>query len=153
MPRRAGPPMSVRGLRHTGIVVRRMAPALRFWRALGFRLRSRAVEEGPFISGLVGMPGVRIDIAKLDAPGGGMVELLEYLSHPGARAGRRRANAPGVHHLALTVKDVDALCRRLKKAGFKPNAAPALSVDGRVKVVYLHGPDGLVLELVTELAR
>lgn len=143
--------MSVRGVRHTGIVVTRLAPAVRFWRALGFKVKSRAVETGRFIDGVVGLKNAKVAWAKLAAPDGGMVELLEYRSHPALPRGRRPANRVGVHHVAMTVRGVDALCERLKRSGFRPNAAPAVSPDGKVKVAYVHGPDELVLELVEVL--
>lgn len=143
--------MSVRGVRHTGIVVTRLAPAVSFWTSLGFKVKSRAVETGRFIDGVVGLKNSKVAWAKLTAPDGGMIELLEYRSHPALARGRRPANRVGVHHVAMTVRGVDALVHRLARKGFKANAAPAVSPDGKVKVVYVHGPDELVLELVEVL--
>lgn len=140
--------------RHTGLVVRNLDKSLAFYRdILGLELAARAIEQGGYIENLVGIPGAVVEWAKLKVPGGHLVELLQYLSHPVTAPAEElgRANRPGCSHLAFTVADLDVLFESLLSAGYKCNHAPQLSPDGKVKVLYAHDPDGIILELVQEM--
>ena len=140
--------------RHTGLVVKDLERSIAFYRDfLGLTLTGRAKEEGDYIENLVGIPGVVVEWAKLKAPGGYIVELLQYLSHPlGVPAEEiGRGNRPGCSHMAFTVADIDALFEILRGAGYKCNNAPQFSPDGKVRVMYAHDPDGIILELVQEM--
>jgi catechol 2,3-dioxygenase-like lactoylglutathione lyase family enzyme len=139
-------------LRHAGIVVTDLKRSLRFYRGLlGLQVWKEALEEGPFIGAVVGLRGAKVRWVKLKAPGGGLVELLQYLSHPRRAPKTVRSNDVGASHIALTVRDVDALCRALRRRGYRVNASPATSPDGKARVAYAHDPDGAIVELVTEL--
>lgn len=140
--------------RHTGLVVRDLETSLAFYRDfLGLELAGRAREEGPYIENLVGIPGAILEWAKLKTPGGHLVELLQYISHPAPDSPEvlGRADRPGCSHLAFTVADIDSLFEALAAAGHKCNHAPQFSPDGKVKVMYAHDPDGIILELVQEI--
>lgn len=140
--------------RHTGLVVKDLGLSLAFYRdLLGLELAGRAREEGLYIENLVGIPGAVLEWAKLKTPGGHLVELLQYVSHPSPAEPEElgRANRPGCSHLAFTVADIDALFEALVAAGYKCNHAPQASPDGKVKVMYAHDPDGIILEFVQEL--
>lgn len=140
------------GVRHTGLVVRSLARSLEFYRdLLGLRELSRAVETGPFIEALVGLPEAELEWVKLRAEDGTLVELLQYRSHlrPGDGAGE--VCATGRVHLAFTVRDVDALHRALAERGLACKHPPLLSVDGRCKVMYCSDPDNVDLEFVEQV--
>lgn len=140
--------------RHTGLVVKDLERSLAFYRdILGLELAARSREEGAYIESLVGIPGAVLEWAKLKVPGGHLVELLQYISHPAPAPAEElgRANRPGCSHLALTVADIDALFETLVAGGFKCEHAPQFSPDGKVKVMYAHDPDGIILELVQEM--
>lgn len=140
--------------RHTGLVVKDLERSLSFYRdLLGLELAARSREQGQYIESLVGIPGAVLEWAKLRIPGGHMVELLQYFSHPSPASPEELgcANRPGCSHLALTVSDIDTLFETLVLAGFKCNNAPQPSPDGKVKVMYAHDPDGIIVELVEEL--
>ena len=144
----------VLGVRHMGIVVRDLAASMQFYQeTLGFRLTSSDRESGPFISRLVGIDKVDLSWAKLSAPDGTMVELLEYHSHPNqAPHENAPSNKVANGHLALTVADLDGLYQRLKALGLPTQGAPQTAPHGKVKVLYAHDPDGVILELVQELS-
>ncbi|MGE4299498.1 MAG: VOC family protein [Desulfovibrionaceae bacterium] len=142
--------------RHTGIVVRDLDTALAFYRdLLGLSVWRRAVEEGPFIESLVGMPGARLEWVKLKAPDGSLLELLQYHSHPPATEDLVVVDAPsnqlGCSHVAFTVADAAATHAALCAAGHHCVSAPLPSPDGAVLVMYCHDPDGVIVELVQEL--
>ncbi len=140
--------------RHTGLVVKDLERSIAFYRdLLGLELAGRAKEEGDYIEKLVGIPVAAVEWAKLKVPGGHIVELLQYHSPPLDSSAEEigRSNRPGCSHLAFTVTDLDGLFEALLGAGYKCNSAPLLSPDGKVKVLYAHDPDGIILELVQEL--
>ena len=69
-------------LRHTGIVVRNLDQSVVFYEALGFKTWKREIEQGQFLETVVNLKNARVETAKLKAPCGAMLELLEYQSHP-----------------------------------------------------------------------
>lgn len=138
--------------RHTGLVVRDLDRALAFYEALGLKVWKREEESGDFIDTVVGIAGVRIEWAKLKAPDGSLVELLEYRSHPD---GEPPQNAPsnrlGCSHIAFTVDDLAHTCLVVGRLGGSVVNPPATAPNGKVRVAYCHDLDGILMELVEEL--
>jgi catechol 2,3-dioxygenase-like lactoylglutathione lyase family enzyme len=136
-------------IRHTGLVVADLEAALRFWRdLLGFTVARQMDESGPHIDAMMGLEDVRLTTSKLTAPEGGTIELLHFHSHPDRTAWTGTPYSTGFTHVAMTVKDIDSLCDRLKAEGVTFFAPPQHSPDGKVKVTYCQGPEGVLLELV-----
>ncbi|MBM9546263.1 VOC family protein [Leptospira sp. 201903074] len=139
--------------RHTGLVVRKLSESLKFYEALGFVLWKREIEEGRFIETVVGIGSVKLETAKMHASDGSMIELLEYHSHP---LKKEKVNSPsntlGCSHIAFTVDDIERTCELIKTLGGNIVNDPALSPSGMVKVAYCHDIDGILLELVEEVA-
>ena len=100
---------------------------------------------------MMGLKDVRLTTVKLTAPEGGMIELLFFYSHPDQPAWTGTPYSTGFTHVAMTVKDIDNLCEALKKEGVIFFAPPQRSADGKVKVTYCRGPEGVLLELVEML--
>lgn len=139
-------------IRHTGLVVADLEAALRFWRdLLGFKVARQMDESGPHIDAMMGLKDVRLTTSKLTAPGGGMIELLHFHSHPDQPAWGGTPHSTGFTHIAMTVTDIDDLCRKLIAEGVTFFAPPQHSPDGKVKVTYCKGPEGVLLELVEML--
>ncbi len=143
-------------VRHTGFVVRNLEKSLKFYRdVLGLTVYKRETEQGDYIEKLVGIKGVRVEWVKLNVPEGGLIELLQYHSHPDTEASKNPESLPSNKvssgHIALTVKDLDALYQTLVKGGYKCNSAPLPGPTGKTKILYAHDPDGIILELVEDL--
>jgi catechol 2,3-dioxygenase-like lactoylglutathione lyase family enzyme len=142
----------ISAIRHTGLVVADMARAKHFWcDLLGFRLVRQMDEAGPHIDAMMGLQNVKVTTAKLAAPDGHLIELLQFHSHPDKPVWEGQPFSTGFTHIALTVKDLDSLLERLVPLGVTVPAPPQLSPDGMVKVIYVQGPEGILLELVQEL--
>ncbi len=140
--------------RHTGLVVENIDRALKLYRdILGLKIWRREFEsQGPYIESLVGIPGVKVEYAKLQVGDGTLVELLQYHSHPKKGSGKPYpSNRHGASHIAFTVSDLESLHRELVAAGIHCNSGPLVSPDGKVKVLYCHDLDGIILELVEEI--
>ena len=136
-------------IRHTGLVVADLEAALYFWMdLLGFTMVRQMEEFGPHIDAMMGLKDVRLTTSKLSAPEGGMIELLYFHSHPDRPTWSGTPYSTGFTHIAITVENIDNLCETLIKHGVIFFAPPQRSVDGKVKVTYCRGPEGVLLELV-----
>lgn len=138
-------------LRHAGIVAADLERSLGFYRdLLGFRVVREMEESGPYLEALLGMPGARVRTVKLaGTEGGAQVELLAFAA-PADRGGGGALNRPGPTHVAVTVRGIDDLYRRMRAAGVAFVSAPLGSPDGRVRVAFCRDPDGTFVELVEE---
>ena len=142
--------------RHTGLVVSDLERSSWFYREIfGLETVCRERAEGEYIDTLTGIERARVEWIKLRTSDGYIIELLKYHA-PALQASFQelsRANRPGCSHIALAVADVEGLYARLCDLGFHCKSAPLLSPDGRVKVMYAHDPDGIIIECVQELAE
>jgi catechol 2,3-dioxygenase-like lactoylglutathione lyase family enzyme len=139
-------------IRHTGIVVRKLDQSVAFYEALGFKTWKRDLEQGKFIETVVGLINARVETAKLKAPCGVLLELLEYHSHPEQmEITPQPSNQLGCSHIALTVDSIDETLRCIQKQGGTLVNPPEITPDGTVRVAYCHDPEGNLLELVEEL--
>lgn len=139
-------------IRHTGLVVTDLGKALHFWRdLLGFRIEKQMDESGPHIDAMMGLKNVRVTTVKMTAPEGGMIELLQFQSHPDIPSWLGKPYSTGFTHVAMSVSNLDDAYEKLSNAGAEFNAPPQYSPDGSVKVIYCKGPEGVLLELVERL--
>ena len=139
-------------LRHTGIVVRNLNQSVVFYEALGFKTWKREIEQGQFLETVVDLKNVRVETAKLKAPCGALLELLQYHSHPvEMEISPQPSNQLGCSHIALTVGSIDKALKCVKSCGGSSVNQPATAPDGTVRVAYCHDPEGNLLEIVEEL--
>jgi catechol 2,3-dioxygenase-like lactoylglutathione lyase family enzyme len=136
--------------------VRDLERSLAFYRdVLGLTVYTRAREQGEYIDKLVGIKNVVVEWVKLSAPDGGLIELLEYRSHPDVTIPIPKEGIPsnrlGSGHVALTVRDLSSLHARLVREGYACNSEPLIDPHGKVKILYCHDPDGIVLELIEDI--
>lgn len=147
----------ISSIRHIGIVVRNLDESLRFYRdTLGLSIYKRHTEKpGQFIDNLVGINKVELEWVKIIIPKGGLIELLQYHSHPDPDVNRCPemfpSNRLGCSHISLTVDNLAQLYDKLTGNGYKCNSGPLVSPDGRVKILYCHDPDGTILELIEDI--
>ena len=147
----------ITAIRHVGIVVRDLDKSLDFYSGiLGLKVYRRFVEEGTFIDQLTGLKNVKLEWVKLVIPKGGLIELLQYHSHPDpaqyALAVPSPSNALGCSHVALTVSDLEQTYSRIRSAGYLAKSPPILTPNKAAKILYCHDPDGTILELIEDLA-
>ena len=139
-------------LRHTGIVVRNLDQSVVFYEALGFKTWKRELEQGQILETVVDLKNARVETAKLKAPCGALLELLEYHSHPVQMGiSPQPSNQLGCSHIALTVGSIDKALECVQSCGGSLVNSPGTSPDGTVRVAYCHDPEGNLLEIVEEL--
>ncbi|MCB0322023.1 MAG: VOC family protein [Bdellovibrionales bacterium] len=144
----------IRTLDHINIVVSNLEASKEFFLALGLELEDEAELEGDWIARIVGFEKVRARYAKLVQPGVGSneratrLELLQYLEPPSyADPNLGLANGIGFRHMAFEVEDIEQTVGRLRALGVEfLGDVQTYSVTGK-KLVYFHGPDGILLEL------
>lgn len=147
----------ISSIRHTGIVVRNLDESLRFYCGiLGLSIYKQCTEKpGQFIDKLTGINNVKLEWVKVIIPKGGLIELLQYHSHPDPDVFKAPETFPsnrlGCSHISLTVDNLSQLYDELIKNGYKCNSKPLLSPDAKVKILYCHDPDGVILELIEDL--
>ncbi len=139
--------------RHIGITVTDMEKSLELYRDyFGFRVVWDEIEEGDFIDSLSGIKDISVRTVKLKDFTGGMIELLEYKSHPEIRPRLlREITEIGISHFAMNVEDLDKTYLRLKNLGLEFNDEPKVSPDGGAKVCFCRDYDGNLIELVEVL--
>jgi catechol 2,3-dioxygenase-like lactoylglutathione lyase family enzyme len=146
------PPLTATGLHHIGMSVADLDAALAFWQAfVGVEARWRTVLDRPYLGRHVGYPGVSIEAAFLDLPGGAVLELLEYRVDGKAQNPEATAN-PGNVHVCLLVEDTASAWQRAVALGARPLVAEGpVEVDAGPNrgalVAYLRIHDGITLEL------
>ena len=140
-------------LRHVGITVQDMEKSLKLYRDyFGFQVVWDMIEQGKFIDGLSGIDNIVVRTVKLKDFVGGMIELLEYESHPQPLETLRPIVDTGVSHFAMTVDNLDETYRDLLDMELIFNAKPAISPDGNAKVCFCRDFDGTLIELVEVLS-
>ena len=138
--------------RHVGIVVKDIAKTTDFWTNLiGFKLHIDAIEQFPYIDELLGIPNPGLRTVKLIDENGFIIELLEFANYPAKDNWEGNLAATGLTHIALTVDDLESLTTKLKENNYKFISEIKKSPNGAVKVVFVKGPEGLMLELVEPL--
>jgi catechol 2,3-dioxygenase-like lactoylglutathione lyase family enzyme len=61
--------MTIRRMDHVGVVVDDLAAAIAFFIELGLELEGEAAVEGRWVDRVVGLDGVRVDVAMMRTPG------------------------------------------------------------------------------------
>jgi catechol 2,3-dioxygenase-like lactoylglutathione lyase family enzyme len=148
--------MDVSRIRHVGFVVNNIEESMKFYNGvLGLKVYKRAIEEDDFISKLTEIKNVKLEWIKLIIPEGGLIELLQYHSHPDKLSVENPTNSVsnkiGCSHVALTVKDLDAIYAKLISKGYTSKSKPLIAPGGNAKILYCHDPDGSILELIEDL--
>jgi catechol 2,3-dioxygenase-like lactoylglutathione lyase family enzyme len=145
--------MTLQRMDHVGIVVDDLADAVAFFVELGLEPQGEAPVEGAWVDRVVGLEGVRAQIAMLRTPDGhGRLELTKFHTPP-TDGGYQPApaNASGIRHIAFAVEDIDAVLARLKARG-----AELVGELGRYedsyRLCYLRDPGGIIVELAQQIA-
>lgn len=140
------------GFFHVGITVKDLDASTRFYeQAIGLSRSWGQCIDRDSSRTLVGVAFTRLHCQFFSLPGGGLLELLEYVPASGGPL-RSNPDDPGTAHLCLWVHGLDDVIERARRLGGRSVAAAPVEVpDGRyagARVVYLRDPDGFLLELI-----
>src|SRR5688572_10699135 len=113
--------MTIQRMDNVLIVVDDLEAAIEFFSELGMELVGETTTvEGEWVDRIVGLDGVRSDIATMRTPDGhGRIELDKFHTPPAVRAGPEDApvNTLGIGRIMFAVDDLDAVLARLQAIG------------------------------------
>jgi catechol 2,3-dioxygenase-like lactoylglutathione lyase family enzyme len=144
--------MTIQRMDHVGIVVDDLAAATEFFLELGLELQGEGTVEGRWVDRIVGIDGVRSELAMLQTPDGQRrLELVKFHSPP-AQGGdpHAPANTPGIRHLAFVVEDIDAVVAGLQARGTEL-VGELVRYEDSYRLCYVRGPEGIIVELAEQI--
>ena len=135
-----------------GIVVNDLDKTRDFWTTLlGFKLHVEALEESPYIDELLAIKDPALTTVKLIDSKGFILELLKFENYQVENTWSGDLKTTGLTHIALTVENLDELAEKMSHLGYKAISEVKISPNKKVKVVFIRGPEGIMLELVEEI--
>jgi catechol 2,3-dioxygenase-like lactoylglutathione lyase family enzyme len=144
--------MAILRMDHVGVVVEDLAAATAFFVELGLELEGEAAVGGDWADQLLGLDGVRADIAVVRTPDGHTRVELSTFHTPVATGTAPRApmNTPGIPRLTFAVDAVDDVLDRLRPHGAE--LVGEVAQYGEIyRYCYVRGPAGVVIGLVEDL--
>src|SRR5687768_5048827 len=145
--------MTVLRMDNVLIVVDDLAAAIAFFQELGLELEGQTTVEGPSVDRLVGLDGVRSEIAMMRPPDGhGGIELDKYHTPTAVRAAPEDApvNTLGIHRIMFTVDDLDDVLARLRTHGAEL-VGEVTQYEDSYRLCYVRGPEGIMVALAEQL--
>ncbi len=136
------------------IVVDDLEAVKAFFLELGMELEGETQVEGGWVDRVVGLDGVRADIAMMRTPDGhGRVELSKFHTPAAVRAEPEDApsNTLGVRRIMFAVDDLDEVVARLRGHGAELVGEIAQYED-IYRLCVLRGPEGIIIGLAEHLS-
>jgi catechol 2,3-dioxygenase-like lactoylglutathione lyase family enzyme len=136
------------------IVVDDLAAAIAFFVELGMKLEGEAAVEGESVDQLVGLDGVRADIAVVRTPDGhGRVELTKF-HRPKAISAEPKdapANTLGIRRIMFAVDDIEDVVARLRTHGAEL-VGELVQYEDSYRLCNVRGPEGIIVALAEQLS-
>jgi catechol 2,3-dioxygenase-like lactoylglutathione lyase family enzyme len=145
--------MALQRMDNVLIVVEDIEAAKAFFAELGMELEGEHLVEGPMVDRVIGLDGVRADIAMMRTPDGhNRVELTRFHSPPAIRSGPdgAPANTLGIGRIMFAVDDIDDVVARLQGHGAEL-VGEIVRYEDVYRLCYLRGPEGIVIGLAERL--
>jgi catechol 2,3-dioxygenase-like lactoylglutathione lyase family enzyme len=108
--------------------------------------------EGRLVDRIVGLEGVRSDVAFVRTPDGhGSLELIQFHSPPMAEGDpRAAANTAGLRHITFAVDDIKDVLGRLEARGAEL-VGELVNFEDSYRLCYVRGPEGIIVELAEQI--
>jgi catechol 2,3-dioxygenase-like lactoylglutathione lyase family enzyme len=145
--------MTIRRMDNVGIVVDDLKAAIAFFVELGMELEVEMPVEGRWVDRVVGLEGVRNDIAMMRTPDGhGRLELMKFHAPPATTA---EPNAPvntlGIRRIMFAVEDIEDVLARLQAHGAEL-MGELEQYEDKYRLCYVRGPEGIIVALAEQLS-
>jgi len=145
--------MTIQRMDNVGIVVDDLKAATAFFLELGLELEGEATVEGRWVDRIVGLDGVRNDIAMMRTPDGhGRLELIKFQTPPATAA---EPNAPvntlGIRRIMFAVEDIEGVLARLQAHGAEL-VGDVVQYEDKYRLCYVRGPEGIIVALAEQLS-
>jgi catechol 2,3-dioxygenase-like lactoylglutathione lyase family enzyme len=145
--------MTIQRMDNVGIVVDDLKAATAFFVELGLELEDEMTVEGRWVDRVVGLDGVRNDIAMLRTPDGhGRLELMKFHT-PTAISVEPNApvNTLGIRRIMFAVEDIEDVLARLQAHGAKL-IGEVVQYEDSYLLCYVRGPEGIIVALAEQLS-
>lgn len=142
---------TVQRLDNVAMVVDDLPAAKAFFAELGLELEGEATLEDSAVDRIVGLKGVRTDVAMMRTPDGhGRLELTKYHT-PSSPAGDPHApvNTLGTQRVMFAVEDMDDILDRLRPHGAEL-VGELVQFGTSHRLCYLRGPAGIIVALAEQ---
>ena len=139
---------------NVGIVVDDLEAAIAFFAELGLELEGETTVEGQWVDRVVGLHGVRSDIAMMRTPDGhGRLELAKFHTPTAVRAWPEDApvNTLGIGRIMFAVDDIEDVLARLQAHGAELVGEVEQHED-MYRLCYVRGPEGIIVALAEPLS-
>ena len=116
-------------------------------------LEGKAQIEGLFADRIVGLDGVRCDIAMMRTPDGhGRLELAKYVNPTAISSGSHNPphNTLGMHRVMFAVDDIEDVVARLRTHGAELVGEIAQYEDV-YRLCFMRGPEGIIVGIAEQL--
>src|SRR5213594_4141834 len=146
--------MTLLRMDNVGIVVDDLEAATEFFVELGLELEGEATVEGQWVDRVVGLDGVRSDIAMMRTPDGhGRIELDKFHTPTAVRAEPEDApvNTLGIRRIMFTVDDIEDVLARLRTHGAEL-IGEVEQYEASYRLCYVRGPEGIMIALAQQLS-
>ena len=145
--------MTVLRMDNVGIVVEDLKAVIAFFVELGLELEGEATVEGNSVDRVVGLHGVRSDIAMMRTPDGhSRIELSKFHS-PTAVSSEPNAlvNTLGMGRIMFAVDDIEEVLARLQARGAEL-VGEVVQYEDAYRLCYVRGPEGIIVALAEQLS-
>ncbi len=135
------------------IVVEDLDAAIAFFTDLGLELEGRSTVEGESVDRLVGLDGVRSEIAMMRTADGQGVELDKFHSPPAVVGAPADApvNTLGIRRIMFAVDDLEAVLARVRSRGAEL-VGEVVQYENSYRLCYVRGQEGLMVALAQKLS-
>jgi catechol 2,3-dioxygenase-like lactoylglutathione lyase family enzyme len=145
--------MAIQRMDSVGIVVDDLEAAIAFFVELGLELEGEAPVEGRWMDRVIGLDGVRVDVAMVRTPDGhGRLELTKF--HTPAAVGAEPAapaNTLGLRRIMFAVEDIEDVLARLRAHGAEL-VGELEEYENSYRLCYVRGPEGIIVALAEQLS-
>ena len=145
--------MTVLRMDNVGIVVDDLKAVTAFFVELGLELEGETTVEGEWVDRIVGLDGVRSDIAMLRTPDGhSRLELTKFKTPPAASAEPNPpVNRLGIGRIMFAVDDIEEVLARLQARGAEL-VGEVVQYEDSYRLCYVRGPEGIMVALAEPLS-
>src|SRR2546422_5814438 len=145
--------MTLLRMDNVGIVVNDLETTIAFFVELGLELEGETTVEGRGVDRIVGLDGVRSDIAMMRTPDGhSRLELTKFHTPPATTA---EPNAPvntlGIRRIMFAVDDIEDVLSRLQAHGAEL-VGEVVQYEDSYRLCYVRGPEGIIVALAEQLS-
>ena len=147
--------MAIQRMDNVLIVVDDLDAAIAFFVELGMELEGRTTVEGSSEDRIVGLYGVRSEIAMMRTPDGhGRLELDKFHAPAAVRTQPQDApvNTLGIRRVMFAVDDINDVVARLRTHGAELIGEVTQLEEPSYLMCYVRGPEGIMIGLAEQLS-